>query len=59
MLHKEERIITQYDMYSIEDLGLLKLDVLGLRTLSEIETTIELVKERRNINVSLDYEKSR
>ncbi|MGC8981572.1 MAG: DNA polymerase III subunit alpha [Minisyncoccia bacterium] len=54
---QEERIITQYDMYSIEDLGLLKLDILGLRTLSEIETTIDLVKERRNIEVSLDYEK--
>lgn len=54
---QEERIITQYDMYSIEDLGLLKLDVLGLRTLSEIETTIELVKGRRNIDVNLDYEK--
>ena len=54
---QEKRVITQYDMYSIEDLGLLKLDLLGLRTLSEIETTINLVKERRGIEVNLDYEK--
>ena len=53
---QEKRIITQYDMYSIEDLGLLKLDLLGLRTLSEIETTIELVKQRKGINIHLDYE---
>lgn len=53
---QEKKIITQYDMYSIEELGLLKLDLLGLRTLSEIETTIRLVKERRNIEVKLDYE---
>jgi len=54
---QEKRIITQYDMYAIEELGLLKLDLLGLRTLSEIETTIELVKQRRGIDVNLDYEK--
>ena len=53
---QEKKIITQYDMYSIEELGLLKLDLLGLRTLSEIETTIELVKKRRGIEVKLDYE---
>ncbi len=54
---QEKKIITQYDMYSIEDLGLLKLDLLGLRTLSEIETTIELVKKRRGIEIQLDYQK--
>lgn len=53
---QDKKIITQYDMYSIEDLGLLKLDLLGLRTLSEIETTINLVKQRRGIEVKLDYE---
>jgi len=54
---QEKRIITQYDMYTIEDLGLLKLDLLGLRTLSEIETTVELVKKNRGVEVKLDYEK--
>lgn len=53
---QEKKIITQYDMYSIEELGLLKLDLLGLRTLSEIETTVNLVKERKNIEIKLDYE---
>ncbi|GIW66299.1 MAG: DNA-directed DNA polymerase [Candidatus Parcubacteria bacterium] len=54
---QEDTIITQFDMYAIEDLGLLKLDLLGLRTLSEIETAIELIKKRRNIDIKLDYEK--
>jgi DNA polymerase-3 subunit alpha len=54
---QENRIITQYDMYAVEDLGLLKLDILGLRTLSEIETTLNLIQQRRKIEVSLDYEK--
>ncbi|MCS7183876.1 MAG: DNA polymerase III subunit alpha [Patescibacteria group bacterium] len=54
---QEKKIITQYDMYAIEDLGLLKLDLLGLRTLSEIETTLNLVKKIRKIDIQLDYEK--
>ncbi|GIW65918.1 MAG: DNA-directed DNA polymerase [Candidatus Parcubacteria bacterium] len=54
---QENSIITQYDMYTIEELGLLKLDLLGLRTLSEIETALDLIKQRRNIEVNLDSEK--
>lgn len=53
---QDKKIITQYDMYSVEELGLLKIDLLGLRTLSEIETTLELIKQRRGIEVNLDYE---
>jgi len=40
------RIITQYDMNAISDLGLLKMDFLGLRTLSIIEDTLRIIKER-------------
>jgi len=36
----KESIITQYEMHSIEDLGLLKIDLLGLRNLSIIEDTL-------------------
>ncbi|HEX2370479.1 MAG TPA: DNA polymerase III subunit alpha, partial [Acidimicrobiia bacterium] len=36
-------IVTQYEMHAIEDLGLLKMDFLGLRNLSIIERTLELV----------------
>ena len=34
---KEDTILTQYDMYSMEKLGLLKFDILGLRTLDVID----------------------
>lgn len=37
--------ITQFEMHAIEDLGLLKIDLLGLKNLTIIEETIRLVKE--------------
>jgi DNA polymerase-3 subunit alpha len=36
----EEAIVTQYEMHSIEDLGLLKMDFLGLKNLTIIEDTL-------------------
>jgi DNA polymerase III subunit alpha len=36
-------IVTQYEMHGVEDLGLLKMDFLGLRNLSIIERTLDLV----------------
>jgi DNA polymerase-3 subunit alpha len=41
----EGKIATQYDMKSVEEVGLLKIDILGLRTLSVIENTIEFLGE--------------
>ena len=35
-----QRIVTQFDMHGVEELGLLKMDFLGLRTLSVIEDTL-------------------
>lgn len=50
----EMKIITQYDMYSIEEAGLLKFDFLGLKNLSIIADTIKLVKENKNIDINID-----
>lgn len=36
----DEAIVTQYEMHSIEDLGLLKMDLLGLKNLTIIEDTL-------------------
>ncbi len=52
-------IVTQYEMHGVEELGLLKMDFLGLRNLATIERTLELVEantgERPDIdNVPLD-----
>lgn len=44
-------IATQYDMDGVAKIGLLKVDILGLKTLSVIEDTLELLKERRGIEI--------
>ena len=41
----DAEIVTQYETYWIESLGLLKMDFLGLRNLSIIERTLYLIKE--------------
>jgi len=56
-------VVTQYEMYGVESLGLLKMDFLGLRNLSIIERCLELVEagtgERVDIDgVPLDDEKT-
>ena len=47
-------IITQYDMHAIEDLGLLKMDFLGLKNLTTIEKTIKLIKIIQNKDIDID-----
>lgn len=46
-------IITQFDMRSVEDLGLLKIDLLGLKNLTIIEETVRLVKELRGEDLKI------
>ena len=53
-------IVTQYEMHTVEQLGLLKMDFLGLRNLSILDRTIELIGDPQfDIdNVSLDDAKT-
>lgn len=46
--------ITQYEFPVLESLGLLKVDFLGLSTLSVIRETMRLVNERHGTNITLD-----
>lgn len=46
-------IITQYDMYNIEDAGLPKFDFLGIRNLSILENAVSLVEKIRNEKIDL------
>ncbi len=46
-------ITTQFNMIELEELGLLKMDFLGLRTLTVIRDAIELIE--RNHNVKIDF----
>ncbi|MGA3162575.1 MAG: DNA polymerase III subunit alpha [Verrucomicrobiota bacterium] len=47
-------LVTQYAMNPVGDLGLLKMDFLGLKTLTVIRNTCEMVKRTRNIEVPID-----
>lgn len=47
----DNTIITQIEMHGVEDLGLLKIDLLGLRNLTIIQETIRLIKELRDVDI--------
>lgn len=51
---KGGKIITQYDMYSIEEAGLLKFDFLGIRNLAILADAIQLVKRFYDINIDIE-----
>jgi DNA polymerase-3 subunit alpha len=50
----EEAIITQYDMIGLEKVGMLKMDFLGLRTLTVIHDAVAAIRERRGVTVDVD-----
>jgi len=50
---KGGKVITQYDMYSIEEAGLLKFDFLGIRNLAILGDAISLVKKFYNIDIDI------
>ncbi|HEY4497410.1 MAG TPA: DNA polymerase III subunit alpha [Candidatus Paceibacterota bacterium] len=51
---RQEAIVTQYDMHSILAIGLLKIDFLGLKNLSIIESALKLIKERHGIIIDMN-----
>ena len=55
-LYKTNRdeIVTQYDMSGIEKLGLLKMDFLGLTTLTIIHDALILIKKYQNVDVVIE-----
>ena len=55
---RDGQISTQYIMTTLEELGLLKMDFLGLRTLTVIKDTMDLVKKDRGIDVEFDKDMS-
>lgn len=48
-----DQIVTQFNMTEIEELGLLKMDFLGLRNLTVIQDTIKDIKKNKNIEIDL------
>jgi len=51
---KRPELITGYAMGPIEKLGLLKMDFLGLRTLTVLANTVQLIRESRGVALDLD-----
>lgn len=51
---KNKVVSTQYQMKELEDLGLLKMDFLGLRNLTNLQRTIEYIKEDLGEEIKLD-----
>ncbi len=49
-----EKIITQYDMHAVEDAGLLKYDLLGIRNLSILGNGVRLIKQIHGIDINLE-----
>lgn len=52
-------ITTQYPMTTLEELGLLKMDFLGLRTLTVIDNAVKLIKQNHGVELdmhTIDYE---
>ena len=47
-------IVTQYEMHGVEELGLLKMDFLGLRNLSVIERTLDLIEAATGERIDID-----
>ena len=48
-------VVTQYEMNGVEELGLLKMDFLGLRTLSIIDEALRLIRETHGLEVDIDH----
>ena len=50
----QQDIVTQFTMKDIENAGLLKMDFLGLRTLTIIRDTIDMIKKNHNVEINID-----
>ena len=50
----DHTIVTQYEMHSIEDLGLLKIDLLGLKNLTIIEDTLARIYKVQNKKIDIE-----
>ncbi|MCK4553477.1 DNA polymerase III subunit alpha, partial [Candidatus Parcubacteria bacterium] len=50
----DRTIVSQYSLHPVEDLGLLKMDFLGLKNLTVIESAIKIIKNTRDIEIDID-----
>ena len=51
---QDAEVVTQFEMHAIEELGLLKMDILGLRTLSTIDRALDLIERGTGSRPDID-----
>ena len=54
LVKKDSEMVAQFTMKDLEDAGLLKMDFLGLRTLTIIDDTLELIEANHNVKIDID-----
>lgn len=52
---KEDAIVAQYAMSELESIGFLKIDLLGLKNLTLIKNTIDIIKKECNVFIDIDH----
>ncbi len=50
---KEKQVITQFEMKPLESVGLLKMDFLGLKTLTIVQETVDWIKRNHGVEIDL------
>ncbi len=50
----DKSVVSQYSLHPVEDLGLLKMDFLGLKNLTIIESAIKIIKNTRGVEIEID-----
>jgi DNA polymerase-3 subunit alpha len=51
---KDQEPVTQFTMEPLGELGLLKMDFLGLKTLTVLQETVDIVRETQSVDISLE-----
>lgn len=54
LVKNDGQVATQFAMADIEKIGLLKMDILGLRNLTVIKDALQLIKDRHQVEIDLD-----
>ncbi|NQY74266.1 MAG: DNA polymerase III subunit alpha [Candidatus Margulisbacteria bacterium] len=54
LMKNEGQIVTQFEMTALEKIGLLKMDVLGLRNLTVIDHAVSLIQKNHGVMLDLD-----
>ncbi len=55
----EDAIITQFEMGPLEQVGMLKMDMLGLKTLTVIHDAVGMIRERHGREIDMGHPRSR